>query len=106
MLKVILYTPSEPPQSSYAFAGFFELEKDNFLKCVIKFKKLNKLGSIIINKSKIIKTKMTHPKTSFYKLIKGNVNIKFAINTRDDATKSSLYALEKSEYFFKRKFNY
>jgi hypothetical protein len=105
MLKLILYTPSEIPQSSYVYAGFFELEKNNYLKCVIKFKRINKLGSIIISESKIMKTKIHHPKTSFYKLIKGNVNIKFAIDTYDDATKFSLYALEKSEYVFKRNFN-
>ena len=105
MPKIILYTPSELPQSSYVHTGIFELEKDNFLKCVIKFKKINNLGSVIINESEIIKTKTPHSKTSFYKLIKGNANINFAIDTHDDATKFSLYAIENSEYLFKRNFN-
>ena len=105
MLKIILYAPSELPQSSYIHTGFFELEEKNYLKCEVRLSFSNRKGSIIVNDSKIIKTNSYHPKTSFYKLMKGQINIDFAIDTHDDPTKFSFYALEKSEFLFKRNFN-
>ena len=48
---------------------------------------------------KILKIKNHHPKTSFYKLIKGHIEIDFAIDAHDDASKFSFYALEKIEIY-------
>ena len=56
MLKIILYAPSELPQSSYIYTGFFELEEKNYLKCEVRLSFSNRKGSIIVNDSRSTST--------------------------------------------------
>tara|TARA_B110000003_G_scaffold275939_1_gene320099 strand:- start:2796 stop:3191 length:396 start_codon:yes stop_codon:yes gene_type:complete len=105
MIRVILYTPSEIPQSSYVYAGFFELEKENYLEYEVRISLINKLESIIVKESKIIKTISYHINTSFYKLMKSQINIYFAIAINDARAKLSYYTLEKFKFLIKRYFN-
>mgnify|MGYP005755744355 CR=1 FL=1 len=104
MIRVIIYTPGALAQSSYAHTGFFELEKENYLECEVRNSLINKLESIIVKESKIIKTISYHINTSFYKLMRSQINIYFAIATNDAQAKLSYYTLEKFKFLIKSYF--
>ena len=105
MPKTILFTPSKLPQSSYICSGHFALEKENYLEYEVRISLINKLESIIVKESKIIKTISYHLNTSFYKLMKSQINIYFAIAINDARAKLSYYTLEKFKFLIKRYFN-
>ena len=87
MVKVVLYTPGELAQSSYVHTGFFELEKQKYLKCYVKIRFKKELGTLEILKNKKKYSKRPHPKTSFYDVvIDKNKVIRIAIDLDEDAS--------------------
>ena len=105
MVKVVLYTPGELAQSSYVHTGFFELEKQKYLKCYVKIRFKKDLGTLEILKNKKKYSKRPHPKTSFYDVvIDKNKVIRIAIDLDDNPSRFSAPALKTCKYIFKRNF--
>lgn len=103
---VIIYTPQDLNHSSYIQSGLFELEKTNFINCVIKLNLKKRVGRISTETGKCVFSAHPQKKTSYYKLINNltKEEIKFATDLYDIPHFFSDYALKNCDYIFKRNF--
>lgn len=104
---IVIYTPQELSHSSYIQTGLYELEKLGVIKVKVKLNLAKRKGRVAVSKNgEVVTTNHYFPKSSYYKLLdnSNNKSIFFSCDLYDAANLFSRYALEKTDYVFKRNY--
>lgn len=105
-MQVVLHTPNELHQSSYARTGLYELEALGRLRTAVRFNCSIYRGTLEFSEQSnwMFNSKM-QSKTSLYEFKEeGKSTIKFAIDLYDFENQISTYALDNCDFVFKRNY--